>query len=148
MKFKSMSHVCSVCMQTQNLPLRGQSLIFYLLVTIKSLLVQTTTTRLFLSVRKSKPATLALRLWPALVWGESKESLVQIIVGKNGPHNWREGNASRSPKMLRFAFPLPHGETEITNWLLFYWNRLEFYGAESRMKTCKTNPKPIRPQLP
>lgn len=61
-----MGHVGSMCTQRRNLPLRGQSLIFYLLNTIQLLLVLTITKRPFLSVRKSKEATAGLRLEPAL----------------------------------------------------------------------------------
>lgn len=38
--------------------------------------------------------------------------------------------------MLQILFP-SHGETGITNCLVCYWNRSEFYGAEGRTEICK-----------
>lgn len=43
--------------------------------------------------------------------------------------------------MLQILFP-SHGEAEIANCLVCYWNWPEFYGAEGRTKICKNKQKP------
>lgn len=130
-----MNHVRSVRVQRQNLPLRRHSWIFDVLNAIKLLPVLTWTKRPFINIRKSKQVQMGARLYQFEL-GEAVMNLWCNALQRGSEQDCGRRRVSRRPVMLQILFP-SHGEAEIANCLVCYWNWPEFYGAEGRTKICK-----------